>query len=165
MAARRSQQEKPADFKLFSQILPAEKWEVTKAGLLLPRQEMFLARAAHSAFLRHTFPAPGPAPELLPPRTGSTRESLFPLRDLLLRPARRGMCADPGLTPGKGPTGDSTAGSGCSACSRLGRNFVSLAWSTWFSPGKTWLKTPEISKSSEETPEETRVCLRSGHGS
>lgn len=33
------------------QFLKAEEWEATKAGLLLPREEMFLARMVHSAFL------------------------------------------------------------------------------------------------------------------
>lgn len=37
--------------KLKGQFLEVEKWEVTKAGLLLPREEMFLALTVHSAFL------------------------------------------------------------------------------------------------------------------
>lgn len=155
MGARRSQQDKDGHFELNIPILPAEKWEVTKAGLLLPRQEMFLARAAHSAFLGDTF--------LLQALPWSCchhgTESLFPRRDLLLQPARCGMCVDPTVTALQAP------GAPGAPRSRLCRNFVSLAWSTRFSPWKTRLKTTEISKPSAETPEERRICMGSGHGS
>lgn len=70
---------------------------------------MFLAQAAHSAFLRDTLPAAGPALELLPARHRQHPRFPFPCRDLLLQPLRRGMS----------PSGVSTAGSGCSACSTL----------------------------------------------
>lgn len=36
--------------KLSIQVLKVKKWEVTKARLLLPREEMFLALTVHSAF-------------------------------------------------------------------------------------------------------------------
>lgn len=80
MGSQRSQQDKDGHFKLNTPIFPAEKWEVTKARLLQPRQEMVLAQAAHSAFLRDTVPAAGPALELLPARHRQHPRFPFPVQ-------------------------------------------------------------------------------------
>lgn len=48
--------------KLTAQFLKVEKWEVTKARLLLLREEMFLALTVHSAFLTAAARCWGPCP-------------------------------------------------------------------------------------------------------
>lgn len=115
MGARGSQQEEEGHFQLNIPTLPAEKWEVTKAGLLLPRQEMFLARAAHSAFLRDTFPAAGPAPELLPPQHRQHPRIPFPWQGFAPAASEAWDVCD----SWESPAGDSTAGSRCSERSTL----------------------------------------------
>lgn len=60
--------------KLNSQFSKVEKWKMTKAGLLLPKEKMFLAPLICPAFPQPQLSAGGPALELMPLQHGQNRE-------------------------------------------------------------------------------------------
>lgn len=63
--------------KLNSQFSKAEKWKMTKAGLLLLREETFLAPLVCPAFPQPQLNAGGPALELMPLQHGQNQSSLI----------------------------------------------------------------------------------------